>query len=51
MIEVVAGDASAELEVWAAGRRSDLLARLLERPVTVRLRGTRAERALARNAR
>ena len=38
LIEVDSGKDNAELELWAAQRRVDLLARLLDRPVLLRLR-------------
>jgi len=41
VIEVDAGQENAELELWAAERRADLLARLLDLPVTVRARPSR----------
>jgi exopolyphosphatase/guanosine-5'-triphosphate,3'-diphosphate pyrophosphatase len=40
VIEVDAGGENAELELWAAERRVDLLRRLLDRPVIVRLRAS-----------
>jgi len=46
IIRVDAGDEDAELELWSAERRVDLLGRLLDRPVTLRLRRPRARRAL-----
>jgi exopolyphosphatase/guanosine-5'-triphosphate,3'-diphosphate pyrophosphatase len=51
VIDVDPGGENAELEVWAAERRTDLLARLLDRPVTLRVRRTRAARALASGTR
>ncbi len=36
VIEAIAPPADAELEIWAAERRADLLARLLDRPVELR---------------
>lgn len=53
-IELAAGTEDAELEVWAAERRVDLLSRLLERPVVFETRPavvTRAVRAKAGSAR
>jgi exopolyphosphatase/guanosine-5'-triphosphate,3'-diphosphate pyrophosphatase len=41
VIEVDAGRTNAELELWAAERRADLLARLLDLPVVVRARPAR----------
>jgi exopolyphosphatase/guanosine-5'-triphosphate,3'-diphosphate pyrophosphatase len=51
VIEVNPGGENAELEVWAAERRSDLLARLVDRPVVFRFRRVRSGTALAREAR
>jgi exopolyphosphatase/guanosine-5'-triphosphate,3'-diphosphate pyrophosphatase len=51
LIEVVASSDDAELEMWAAERRSDLLARLIDRPVVLRRRRARPARALVREAR
>ncbi len=51
VVDVDAGGENVELELWAAERRSDLLARLLERPVVFRLTATRSTRPLLREAR
>jgi exopolyphosphatase/guanosine-5'-triphosphate,3'-diphosphate pyrophosphatase len=50
VIGVDPGTENAELEVWAARRRSELLARLLDRSVDLRVRrlGERPERRPAR---
>ncbi|MFN8543833.1 MAG: Ppx/GppA phosphatase family protein [Candidatus Binatia bacterium] len=45
-IGVDSGGENAELELWAAERRVDLLARLLDRPVVLRMETARAEAAL-----
>jgi len=36
LIDVDAGAENAELELWAAERRTDLLSRLLDRPIVLR---------------
>lgn len=51
VIGVDPGSENAELEVWAAERRTDLLARLLDCPVVMKVRRRRAARALASGVR
>jgi exopolyphosphatase / guanosine-5'-triphosphate,3'-diphosphate pyrophosphatase len=51
LIEVQSAAADAELERWAAERRSDLLARLLDRPVVLRAAAMRRVRTALREAR
>jgi exopolyphosphatase/guanosine-5'-triphosphate,3'-diphosphate pyrophosphatase len=48
VIDVDAGAENAELELWAAERRTDLLSRLLDRPIVVR--AARARRTARRRA-
>jgi exopolyphosphatase/guanosine-5'-triphosphate,3'-diphosphate pyrophosphatase len=50
VIGVDPGSENAELELWAAERRVDLLARLLDRPVVLRLQPTGTAAAPARAA-
>jgi exopolyphosphatase/guanosine-5'-triphosphate,3'-diphosphate pyrophosphatase len=50
VIEVDAGAENAELELWAAERRIDLLSRLLDRPVVLRVATTSRPRAVVRRA-
>ncbi len=51
LIEVESAAGDAELERWAAERRSDLLARLLDRPVVLRAAPTRRAAGAMREAR
>jgi exopolyphosphatase/guanosine-5'-triphosphate,3'-diphosphate pyrophosphatase len=53
VLELDAGGRDADLELWAAERRVDLLSRLVDRPVRlrVRARGTSARRRTRRRAR
>lgn len=48
VIHVDAGAENAELELWAAERRADLLSRLLDRPVVLRTRAPSRSRARQR---
>jgi hypothetical protein len=50
LIEVDAGAENAELELWAAERRIDLLSRLLDRPVVLRAARTARPRSNVRRA-
>jgi exopolyphosphatase/guanosine-5'-triphosphate,3'-diphosphate pyrophosphatase len=50
VIEVDAGVENAELELWAAERRIDLLSRLLGRPVVLRTARTARTRVNVRRA-
>ena len=50
VIDVDAGNENAELELWAAERRIDLLSRLLERPVVLRVVPKARRRAALRRA-
>ncbi len=47
LIELESGSESVDLELWAATRRTVALSRLLDRPVVLRARPTRARAAIA----
>jgi len=50
LLRADAGGEDAELELWSAERRVDLLSRLLDRPVVLRLRRGRSRRVPLRPA-